>query len=178
MSTKIKDLDQLVIETPRLHIEAATMDFAEDIFKSFQPPVTDLMRPKPAKNLVFVKNYISECLSEMKAGRRLFVVVLTKEDRSFLGCFGLDELDTRHPRIGGWLKEEAHGQGYGTEAAKAIDDWCLENIDYEYIIWPSAVENVPSAKIAESLGAKVEREYVMQTEEGDNFDAVEYWLWK
>jgi ribosomal-protein-alanine N-acetyltransferase len=112
----------------------------------------------------------------MKEGIRLSVAILSKEAGEFLGCFALEGIDQENPEMGGWLKESAHGRGYGREAAAGIRKWADANLQYNHILWPCASENAPSRKLAESLGGTVGREYIKKTARGNLRPFVDYWI--
>ena len=61
-----------------------------------------------------------------------------------------------------WVKQSAHGKKIGREAVVALEEWAQHNIDFDYIRYPVSQENIPSRKIAESLGGIVEKD-----EQGD-----------
>jgi len=104
------------------------------------------------------------------------MAVLPKQSDDFLGSFVLLDLDQDNPEMGGWLKESAHGHGYGREAAAALQRWASENVDYDHIIWPCAAMNTPSRRLAEVLGGKVKKEYEKTTARGTVWAFVEYWI--
>ncbi len=66
----------------------------------------------------------------------------------------------KHPELGIWLKQAAHGHKYGLEAITAIKNWAIENLDYEYLLYPVDRVNIASTKILERLGGKIFREYI------------------
>jgi hypothetical protein len=53
-----------------------------------------------------------------------------------LGIAGLEEADQPTPELGIWLKEAAHGQGYGGEAIKAVAEWATKNLAKESFLLP------------------------------------------
>ena len=106
------------------------------------------------------------------------MAVLLKESKEFLGCFGLEGIKEKTPEMGGWLKQSAHGHGYGREAAAALKQWADENLEYDHILWPCAKENTSSCQVAEALGGKIHKEYVKKTDSGKTWASVDYWITK
>ena len=102
--------------------------------------------------------------------------MLKKETEEFLGCFSLENINEKSPEMGGWLKEEAQGHGYGKEAALAIKKWAHEHLLYQYILWPCAEKNIASCKLAESLGGVVKRTYKKTNQQGKTFTFYDYWI--
>jgi RimJ/RimL family protein N-acetyltransferase len=82
-----------------------------------------------------------------------FVVVLDAADGRFLGPTGLKYW----PQFGetelGWvLRPEARGQGFATEATRALLDWGFEELDVPYVTAMIRPGNVASVAVAERLG--------------------------
>ena len=74
----------------------------------------------------------------------------------FLGCCGFhSEESPTTPEFGIWIKKDAHGNKYGREAIKILRHWAIENIDFDYAIYPVDKGNIASRKTAESLGGGV-----------------------
>src|SRR5512147_1515942 len=48
-------------------------------------------------------------------------------------------------RTGLWLKESAHGQGFGREVVAALAEWAHKNLGKESFICPIAVQNTAQA---------------------------------
>ena len=72
-----------------------------------------------------------------------------------LGVAGLDGADQPTPELGIWLKEAAHGYGYGTEAVRAVAEWATKTLARDRFLYPAAVENVASRRIAEKLNGEI-----------------------
>lgn len=170
------DVSNVIIETERLRLVPKTSEYAEKIFLEYKDPVIQYMNYGPPQSLEVLKGRIEENDTEMKEGKQLFMVILLKRSDEFLGCMALEDIDQQNPVMGGWLKGTAHGHGYGREAAAALKKWADENLEYDHIIWPCAVENISSRKLAESLGGKVHREYKKTTARGATWDFFDYWI--
>jgi hypothetical protein len=54
-----------------------------------------------------------------------------------------------------WLRESAHGQGFGREVVTALVEWGHATLGKESFIYPVAVQNTASRRIAESLNGLV-----------------------
>lgn len=164
------------IETERLHLVPATVDFVEDSFREYREPVIQYMNWDRPEHLEEVKGRIIIHEQQMKAGKKLALVILSKESGEFLGRMALEDVQTKHPEMGGWLKESAQGYGYGREAAKALKEWAEAHLDYDYLLWPCALENKASCKLAELLGGTIGKRYVKTNARGKTFDFVDYWF--
>jgi RimJ/RimL family protein N-acetyltransferase len=71
------------------------------------------------------------------------------------GIAGLDGVDQPTPELGIWLKEAVHGRGYGLEAVRAVAEWAALNLGKKQFLYPVAVENVSSRRIAEKLNGQI-----------------------
>lgn len=80
--------------------------------------------------------------------------------------------------MGIWLKEEAHGQGYGFEALSLLKKWANENLSFDYLQYPVEKNNSASRALAEKLGGEVKTEYIKQSESGQILNEVEYRFYK
>ena len=56
------------------------------------------------------------------------------------------------PELGYWLGVEHWGQGFGTEAARAVIDFTFEEFDVEHLISGARVANPSSRNILEKCG--------------------------
>jgi len=145
------------IESERLLLIPISMQYKEEIFKEYSPEVTKYMNPPP-KDIFELQELIEKSRNGLREGSDLQFVILTKGSQEFLGCGGLHNVDSKIPEMGVWLKKTAHGHGYGTEAMTVIKKWADDNLNYDYILYSVAGENIPSRKIAEVLSNHVECE--------------------
>jgi len=89
------------------------------------------------------------------------------------GLFAVEEKASRRyvGRVGPWfpagwpgfevgwgIAREFRGKGYAVEAATASIDWVFATFEIDQIIHPIRPENVPSQKVAQRLGAAIERQ--------------------
>lgn len=172
------DLSQITLETKRLLLVSGTTKYVEQIFLEYRDPVIQYMNYGPPESLKALRDFMKKREGEMMVGTQLFVVVLLKDSNEFLGCMALEGVGQKNPEMGGWLKQVAHGNGYGREAAAALKLWADKNLDYNYIVWPCARQNMLSRKLAESLGGQVKKEYEKKTVRGKVWPFVEYWIFK
>jgi RimJ/RimL family protein N-acetyltransferase len=168
------DLSKTIILTDRLKLIPTRLDYALEIFKEFTQEITTYMYPKSAKEISETEAFINTSLREMENGETLQVVIIDKDTGEFLGHGGAKGLKTDTPELGIWIKKAAHGNKYGREAVTGLKKWIDENINYKYVMYPADRMNVPSRKIAESLGGVIEEEYKKINASGNELDMVEY----
>lgn len=171
-------LNQVTIISKRLKQVAISMEYAEDIFKSFNKDITTYMYPKPADTIDETISFINSSIESLNEGTDLQLVILNRETNEFLGCSGLHNIDGKEPELGIWIKKEAHHNGYGIEAMSAMLEWARENIDFEYIIYPVDKRNYASKRIPESFNGAAIKEYKTVNLSGDELDIVEYRIYK
>jgi RimJ/RimL family protein N-acetyltransferase len=150
---------ELVIETPRLRLRPIRESDLEDLARLNSNP--HLMR------------YIGagQPLSRRETWRQIAVVtghlqirgysMLAIEERStglFLGRSG-PWFPLGWPMVEvGWLVDPARqNEGIATEAGRASLDWCFENLEVDQVCSLIDAANVPSARVATKLGARLEQ---------------------
>src|SRR5260370_39773849 len=69
-----------------------------------------------------------------------------------IGMVGIDWREPDAPELGYWLGVEDWGQGFGTEAARALIDFTFEEFDVEHLISGARVTNPSSRNILEKRG--------------------------
>jgi RimJ/RimL family protein N-acetyltransferase len=79
-------------------------------------------------------------------------VFLIEQNHSPLGMVGIDRSAPDAPELGYWLGVEHWGQGFGTEAARAVIDFFFEESDAEHLIAGTRVANPASRNILEKCG--------------------------
>ncbi len=168
------DLLKVKISSNRLTLRAVALDFQEDIFREFTEKITTYMFPRSPENIYDTKLFITESLKKMVQGDEIILVILEKKSQEFLGCTGIHKLKSNSPEIGIWLKKSAHGNGYGLETVTILKEWAEENLDYDYLIYPVDVANIPSRRIPERLGGESFREYDKTNLSGKVLHLLEY----
>jgi RimJ/RimL family protein N-acetyltransferase len=79
-------------------------------------------------------------------------VFLIEQHHVPVGMVGVDWRDPDAPELGYWLGVEYWGQGFGTEAARAVIDYTFEEFDAEVMISGARVVNPASRNILEKCG--------------------------
>jgi RimJ/RimL family protein N-acetyltransferase len=86
------------------------------------------------------------------AGDHRKTVFLIENNHTPIGIAGVDWLAPDAPELGYWLGVEHWGQGFGTEAARAVIDFTFEEFDAEHLIAGARVINPSSRNILEKCG--------------------------
>jgi RimJ/RimL family protein N-acetyltransferase len=166
------------LETKNLLLVAITMEYKDEIFQEFTSEITTFMYPKPAKTIKETMQFIEDSIKLNKEGKNLQLVILAKDKRTFLGCLGVQNIDSSHPELGIWIKKSAHGNAYGKEAILAIKKWADNHLRYEYLIYPVSEENYASKRIPQLLGGEAAREYDEVNMSGKMQHMVEYRIYR
>ena len=69
-----------------------------------------------------------------------------------IGMVGIDWREPAAPELGYWLGIEYWGQGFGTEATRAVIDFTFEEFDIEHLTAGARVTNPASRNILEKCG--------------------------
>ena len=144
--------DNIEIRSFRLILKPFIPLDSDEIFRHITPTLTRYMSWDPPKNRQAFDEIWHVWLDHIKNGRELIFVVRNNNNNEFLGIVGLHEVQSEKPELGIWIREDRHGLGFGQEAVKSIANWASENLRIKSFIYPVAVENFASRKIAESLG--------------------------
>ncbi|MBW4635797.1 MAG: GNAT family N-acetyltransferase, partial [Iphinoe sp. HA4291-MV1] len=155
-----------------------SLEYTEDVFREFTSEITTFMYPKPADNISETEKVIKDMIQQRENKTDLVLVILKKDTFEFLGICEVGAIDTETPELGIWRKKSAHGKGFGREAIYALKDWVDKNLEYKYLSYPVEKRNIPSRKIASSLGGKVFREFQQTNKSGNLLDEVEYRIYK
>jgi RimJ/RimL family protein N-acetyltransferase len=83
-----------------------------------------------------------------KEGEASFAITL---DRTLIGVCGVDPREDG-PEIGYWLGVDYWGQGYATEAARALIDHAFGELGYEALQAGARVSNPASRRVLEKCG--------------------------
>jgi RimJ/RimL family protein N-acetyltransferase len=79
-------------------------------------------------------------------------VFLIERDFQPIGMIGIDWPKPDAPELGYWLGVDSWGQGYATEAARAVIDFGFEEFDIEHLIAGARVANPASRNVLEKCG--------------------------
>ncbi|MFV5443014.1 GNAT family N-acetyltransferase [Acinetobacter oleivorans] len=145
---------EVSISTQRLNLKPFTAEDADEIYNCITPTLTRYMAWDPQPRHEFDETW-KAWLKNFKAESEIIFVIRETHSQIFIGLVGLHRMQTPHPELGIWIREDYHFHGYGREAVSAVAKWAVDFVKPDYFIYPVAEANAPSRKIAESLGGKV-----------------------
>jgi putative acetyltransferase len=119
---KIETDDRPTIDSPRLRLSEFAMVDAVDVYNCISPAITRYMFWEPPSSF---EAYAARREATLRSTDRndVSLVIRRIDTMECLGIASLDGIDADAPELGVWLKEGAHGKGYGSEAVRAVADW-------------------------------------------------------
>jgi RimJ/RimL family protein N-acetyltransferase len=152
------DLSAITMRSDRLDFRSIDLSLADEIFEAFTPEVTRFMTVRapmiPAESVQFIR----ETLDRMRHGHEIVLSLHETHSDRFLGLCGIHaHINATTPEIGIWLREDAQGQGYGTEAIETLIVWASRHLVCDHFLYPVFEHNHPSRAIAEANGGTIIR---------------------
>jgi RimJ/RimL family protein N-acetyltransferase len=140
-----------LIYSTRLQIKPFTCNDAEECYACITPTLTRYMSWEPPEDENAFETIWQAWLTTIKNGSDWVFVIRHQSNNEFLGLVGFHQTKHLRPELGIWIREDRHGFAYGKEAVTAIADWASRHFSFEAFIYPVAIENHASRRIAESL---------------------------
>jgi RimJ/RimL family protein N-acetyltransferase len=143
----------IVIQSPRLQLSQFQMMDAPDVFRCITPAVAKFMPWEPPS----WSEYLTRCEKRVQTPEpnQFSFVIRRLDNRECLGMASFEGADSVSPEVGLWLKESAQGQGFGREVVTALIEWGHATLGKESFIYPVAIQNTASRRIAEKLHGEV-----------------------
>lgn len=143
------------LQTPRLHLRHPRAEDAEDLFAIFSDPVamrywSTLPMREPSEAEQYIRG-IDEGFVDLRLLQ--WAIARPGEDR-LIGTVTLHSLSpsNRRSEIGYMLSPKHQGQGYATEAVRAVLVFAFERMDLHRIEADLHPDNAPSVRLVERLG--------------------------
>ena len=147
------DLSTVVLRSERLTLSAYAPADAPEAFAAITPSLARWMSWEPPASVEALAEALGAVSAGIEAGRALDpATIRLTATGEFLGLGGIHKLDTPEPEPGIWIKQAAHGHGYGREAVAALVAWAGRSFGVPSVIYPVAEENASSRRLAEALG--------------------------
>lgn len=145
----LREARSCVLETERLALRRPTL---ADV-KAIAHLANDRRIAENTRRLPhpYVQDHAIEFVRAIAADPRE-TVFLIEHTHTPIGMVGIDWREQSAPELGYWLGFEHSGQGFGTEAARAVIDFFFEEFDAEHLISGARVANPSSRNILEKCG--------------------------
>jgi RimJ/RimL family protein N-acetyltransferase len=143
----------IVIRTRRLQLSQFRMMDAQEVFGCITPGVAKFMPWEPPS----WSEYLTRCEKRVRAPEpdKFSFVIRRLNGGECLGMASLEDADSVSPELGLWLKESAHGRGFGREVVASLVEWGHASLGKRTFTYPVAVQNIASRRIAESLHGEI-----------------------
>lgn len=168
------------LHTARLRLRPFEDADAEDLFALMRDPqVLRFWDAPPWTDPARADRFVAGCRQLAEDGSGARVVLERSDDGAFLGWCHLTgwNPDYRSAGMGYVLARAAWGQGYATEAARAVLDWAFGTLDLNRVQAETDTRNLASARVLEKLG--FQREGTLRQDcivDGDVSDSWVYGL--
>jgi len=141
-STPVLETERLVLRAPRLEDAKAVVTLASD--RRVAENTARIPHP-------YRQADADEWITGVAAGacKETFLITL---DGAPIGACGLDMRDAPTPEIGYWLGAPYWGQGFATEAARAVIDYAFEQLGHDALQAGARVSNPASRRVLEKCG--------------------------
>ena len=167
------------LETDRLRLRKLTPEDAEDYYHHLgsREAVTRYMLWEPHRDLSESTASIEKALRRYEEGRCYRFAIARKESDSLIGVVELLRFDeeTSSCSFAYMLGDAFWGQGYGTEALKAVFYFAFTQMNVKTITADHMADNPASGRVMEKAGMRRMRILPGKYEKkGRKMDAVEY----
>jgi RimJ/RimL family protein N-acetyltransferase len=142
-SIPVLETERLILRAPRLEDAKAVATLAND--RRIAENTARIPHPyKIADAEAFIASV------NVPGGETVFLI--TDLDETVLGACGVGALDDQGPELGYWLGVPFWGQGYATEAVRAVIDYVFTELDFEFLNAGARVTNPASRRVLEKCG--------------------------
>ena len=157
----------IVIQSARLQLSQFQMLDAPDVFACITPAIATFMPWEPPS----WSEYLARCEKRQQVAdpNKFSFVIRRLDNRECLGMASFEDADSVSPELGLWLKEKAHGKGFGREVVAALVKWGHVTLGKESFTYPVAVQNTASRRIAEYLHGEI-----IGSRKNPKYDSVVY----
>jgi RimJ/RimL family protein N-acetyltransferase len=145
----LREASSCVLETERLMLRRPTL---ADV-RAIAHLANDRRIAENARRLPhpYSQDHAVEFVRGMTSEQRE-TVFLIENNHAPIGMVGIDWRTPETPELGYWLGVDHWGQGFATEAARAVIDFTFEEFDTECLISGARVANPASRNILEKCG--------------------------
>jgi RimJ/RimL family protein N-acetyltransferase len=138
-----------VLETERLSLRRPTLADVKAIAQlANERRIAEMTRRLPYPYLQAHAEQFINALPQ-SGGDTVFLI---ERDGDAVGMAGIDWRAPETPELGYWFGVEHWGQGFATEAARAVIDFTFEEFSVDHLVSGARVANPASRKVLEKCG--------------------------
>lgn len=143
-----------VLETERLVLRRPEISDARDVLVFRGDPIVQKYDDPAIHTIQEAEEFIHELLDEYRAQEGISWVVELKESKTVIGAFGFHHWDPGHRRAeaGYGIAYAYWGQGFGSEALKAMLRYGFEILNLNRIYAGTIADNFESVRLLERNG--------------------------
>ena len=175
----------MYIETEQLVIRDFAYKDAKQLYKIvWQKDVVRFMRdwsensPAPESFREYIEWHQKQKDSTDVYENKRYAIALKNTDM-LIGSVGMGLEDTvNEVEMAYFLDEEHQGNGYATEALKALFDWCMKVSDLPYLILTIDCANEKSCKVAERAGFELFEKRTPISHKQPNMESDSYFYYR
>jgi len=167
----------LPIETERLLLRRYAIGDIDDLVELASHPSVSRVGNRIQPSAIEVRKYIDSqnALEPFGLHQCCELAIELKADKKIIGCVGLIRKDHRQGEVGWALHVGYRGEGYATEAARALISYGFEELSLHRIYADTENGNAQSLKVMERLGMRCEGHYrESEFQDGRWVDVVVY----
>ena len=147
--TSLREACPCVLETERLTLRSPTLADVKAIARlANDRRIAENTRRLPHP---YLQEHAVEFVRSIAAARNELVFLIEKNFVP-VGMTGINWSEPESPELGYWLGFDHWGQGFGTEAARAVIDYFFEEFGHEILFAGARVANPMSRNILEKCG--------------------------
>lgn len=147
------------LQTERLRLRPFAETDADDLFALLSDPeVLRYWDEPPWTDRTRAEQFIERCRQMAEEGSGARLAIDRAADGRFVGWCTLSRWnpDFRSAKMGYCLVKAAWGQGYATEASRALLTWAYDTLDLNRVQAEADTRNVASGRVLEKLGFVLE----------------------
>ncbi|MEU3661016.1 GNAT family protein [Streptomyces sp. NPDC032940] len=166
------------LHTPRLRLRAFEDTDADDLFALHSNPhILRYWDSPPWTERSRAETFLGVCRRVEREGTGARLAAERVSDGAFIGWCNLGSWnpDFRSAVFGYCYDDAVWGQGYATEAARAVLGWAFDTLDLNRVQAEVDTRNAPSARVLEKLGFV--REGTLREDCVVNGDVSDSWIY-
>ena len=143
-----------------LYLETVNIIDANEVFEIVESSRNSLREWLPwvdlTKSTKDIEKYFQTCIDREKSNNGFDLTI--NYNNTIVGGIGLHKIDhmNKATSIGYWLSSKNEGLGLMTKSAKALCNYCFNNLELNRIEISCATDNIKSQNITKRLGFKLE----------------------
>ncbi len=150
------------LETTRLLLRLCRPEDTDEVFAAERDSAEELRKwfwwMHPEHTRAHCAAWVESRVDRWTQGEEFSFLIVNKADGTISGCVWLNAFDRISLRasLGYWLRKGCEGRGFATEASTKVARWGFSELGLQRIEIVAAIENGPSHRLAERIGARFE----------------------